>query len=151
VGLALIATGARLRVSPAILAMADAAAARGEPLSFGDTLYQPGTPAERRAAAEATFAKTPPEAARADWRACNAFDRMNDLGRIDVPALVVSGTADVLTPPKYAAFLAAGIPGARLVRIEGGGHALPVDAPEALGAALAEFVTGPRERPGGLA
>jgi pimeloyl-ACP methyl ester carboxylesterase len=141
VGLALISTGARLRVSQAILAMADQAVARGEPLLFGDALYQPGTPAERRAASEAMFAKTPPEAARADWRACDAFDRMKDLGRIQVPALVVSGTADVLTPPRYAAFLAGGIAGARLVSIEGGGHALPVDKPEELGASLVEFTT----------
>jgi pimeloyl-ACP methyl ester carboxylesterase len=139
VGLALVSSGARLRVLPSILTMADEAVAQDKPLLFGDALYQPGTPVERIAAAEAAFATTPPAAARADWRACDAFDRLKDIGRIRVPTLVVSGTMDLLTPPKYAAFVATNLTNARVVTIEGGGHALPVEKPDEVGAALTAF------------
>jgi pimeloyl-ACP methyl ester carboxylesterase len=46
------------------------------------------------------------------------------LGEIAVPFLVVHGTADPLFPHPHGAALAAAVPGARLVTIEGGGHEL---------------------------
>jgi len=139
-GLALVSSGARLRVSPAILELSEQAVANGEPLLFGFAAYQPGTDQARIEAAEAIAAKTPPEATRADWRACNGFDRMKDIGRIAVPTLAICGTADMLTPPKYASFVATNVPDARMVTIEGGGHVLPVDKPDELASALAAFV-----------
>ena len=42
-----------------------------------------------------------------------------------VPTLVVHGTADVLIPYANGAALARLIPGARMLRLEGGGHDLP--------------------------
>jgi pimeloyl-ACP methyl ester carboxylesterase len=46
------------------------------------------------------------------------------LGEIAVPFLVIHGTADPLFPHPHGAALAAAVPGARLVTIEGGGHEL---------------------------
>jgi pimeloyl-ACP methyl ester carboxylesterase len=46
---------------------------------------------------------------------------------------------DLLTPPKYAAFVATILTNARVVTIEGGGHALPVEKPDEVGAALTAF------------
>jgi pimeloyl-ACP methyl ester carboxylesterase len=140
VGLVLMATGARLRVNPGILAMAEEAARRGEPMLFGETIFRPGADPARIRAYEAASARTPPRAALADWRACNAFDRLQDVKRIDVPTLVVCGSEDTLTPPKYAGFLASNIPGARLSTVPGAGHMLPVEDPDALGALLCDFV-----------
>jgi pimeloyl-ACP methyl ester carboxylesterase len=51
-----------------------------------------------------------------------AFER---IGEIRVPALVIHGTADPLFPPAHGEALAAAIPGARLVIIEGLGHEVP--------------------------
>lgn len=140
-GLALVSSGARLRVSPAILELAEEAVARREPLLFGFAAYQPSTDPARIEAAERIAAKTPPEATAADWRACDGFDRMKELARIAVPTLAICGTEDMLTPPKYASFVATNVPGARMATIEGGGHVLPVDKPEELASALAAFVT----------
>ena len=50
------------------------------------------------------------------------------LGAIAVPTLVVHGTADPLFPIEHGVALAAEIPGARLMRLEGAGHGLdPAD------------------------
>lgn len=64
--------------------------------------------------------------------------RTADVSRIAVPTLVLVGGADLLTPDGEA--LAARIPGARCVRIEGAGHALAGEAPEAVCAALREHL-----------
>jgi pyruvate dehydrogenase E2 component (dihydrolipoamide acetyltransferase) len=64
--------------------------------------------------------------------------RVSDVSRIGVPTLVLVGGADLLTPGGEA--LAARIPGARCVRIEGAGHALAGEAPEAVCAALREHL-----------
>jgi non-heme chloroperoxidase len=47
-----------------------------------------------------------------------------------VPTTILVGTRDVLTPPRVARQLAAGIPGARLQVIGGAGHMLPLEEPD---------------------
>lgn len=50
------------------------------------------------------------------------------LGELQPPLLVLHGTADPIFPVEHGVALAAAVPGARLVRIEGGGHELhPAD------------------------
>ena len=46
----------------------------------------------------------------------------------DVPALVIVGEKDVLTPPSEAEELAALLPIAQLVRLPGAGHMTPLEA-----------------------
>ena len=121
-GVALISTGARLRVHPEILAAVAA--------DDGEALARWGLPWPARA---------PVATHVADWRAANDFDRMARLAEVGVPALVVVGTNDTLTPPKYADALARGIPGATLVVIEGAGHIVHEERPAALAGTLADF------------
>ncbi len=54
-----------------------------------------------------------------------AGNRSADLSRIKAPTLVIHGTADRLAAPSGARATARAIPGARLMLIEGMGHALP--------------------------
>jgi pimeloyl-ACP methyl ester carboxylesterase len=51
--------------------------------------------------------------------------RIDRLGAIDCPTLVVHGDADRVYPPEHAHALAGGIPGASLVVVEGLGHESP--------------------------
>jgi pimeloyl-ACP methyl ester carboxylesterase len=59
-----------------------------------------------------------------------------ELKRIDVPALVVMGTADVITPPPVCQVVADGLPDATVETIEGMGHFPTVTRPDRLVAAI---------------
>jgi 3-oxoadipate enol-lactonase len=63
-------------------------------------------------------------------------DSRPTLPTIDVPALVLVGEKDELTPPPEAAAIASGIPGAKLVAIPESGHLPPLERPEAFLASL---------------
>ncbi len=56
--------------------------------------------------------------------------RAEELSKIDLPILVIHGTADTLIPMEHGRDLAARISGARLVEIEGMGHDLEGDVPD---------------------
>jgi pimeloyl-ACP methyl ester carboxylesterase len=57
-----------------------------------------------------------------------------------LPALVIVGEEDVLTPPDAARRMAAAIPGARLVVVSGAGHLPPVERPTETTAAILDFL-----------
>jgi pimeloyl-ACP methyl ester carboxylesterase len=61
---------------------------------------------------------------------------------IDVPALVIVGEDDVLTPPSEAVELAATLSAGRLARIPEAGHMTPLEAPEAVKEELHVFLAG---------
>ncbi len=66
----------------------------------------------------------------------NAPSRLDRLGEIRTPTLVVHGSDDPIFPFSHGEALAAGIPGARLERWEGVGHELPPEQMSALVALL---------------
>jgi pimeloyl-ACP methyl ester carboxylesterase len=68
-------------------------------------------------------------------------DSVPDLPGIDVPTLVITGTADRLIPPDVTAGIAGLVPGAELLRIEGAGHLSNLEAPEAFDTALDGVLT----------
>jgi pimeloyl-ACP methyl ester carboxylesterase len=53
-----------------------------------------------------------------------------------VPTLVVHGSEDVLTPPRFQAMLEEALPHATRVVVEGRGHMLPWEDPAAVAAAV---------------
>jgi 3-oxoadipate enol-lactonase len=68
-------------------------------------------------------------------------DSVPDLPGIDVPTLVITGTADRLIPPDVTAGIAGLVPDAELIRIEGAGHLSNLEARESFDAALDGVVT----------
>ena len=54
-----------------------------------------------------------------------AKSRLDRLGSLRVPTLVIHGDADILVPVENGRRVAAAIPGARLMEMEGMGHDLP--------------------------
>jgi pimeloyl-ACP methyl ester carboxylesterase len=145
-GLVLICTGARLRVKPEVLAAIEEAANAGQSAGFGALAYAPGTDPAIIAREEAAAARTPPSSAIIDWRASDAFDRLADLARVKTKTLVIGGTEDLLTPPKYARYLAEQIDGAELSLLEGAGHTLPFERHDTLARKLHDFTVARRER-----
>jgi pimeloyl-ACP methyl ester carboxylesterase len=70
-------------------------------------------------------------------------DSRPDLGRIRCPTLVLGGRQDAVTPPEVMEEIAAGIAGAKLLLLERCGHLSPLEQPEAVTAALAEWLRSP--------
>jgi pimeloyl-ACP methyl ester carboxylesterase len=62
------------------------------------------------------------------------------LATIRCPTLVLVGDGDELTPPELAKEIAAGVSGARLVVVPDCGHLSTLEKPEAVNAALAEWL-----------
>jgi pimeloyl-ACP methyl ester carboxylesterase len=141
-GLALISTGARLRVKQSLLDELEDAANAGIHVNMVDELYQRDSDPAIVRREETAATRTPPEVALVDWQAANVFDRMEDLGKVRVPTLVIGGTADEHTPPKYAEYLAENIDGAVLELVEGAGHMLPFERHDTLALKLHDFVKG---------
>ena len=69
-------------------------------------------------------------------------DIFADAATIGVPALVMYGSEDKVTPESIGRDIAATINGARYVTLPGLGHASYVEDPEAFNAALVEFLDG---------
>lgn len=67
-------------------------------------------------------------------------DSRSDLRAIAMPVLVVVGEADKLTPPDTAREMADAISGARLVSIAAAGHLTPMEQPDAVNAALRDWL-----------
>jgi len=126
-GLVLLATGARLRVHPMILQLFAQAAESGELPPSPPGLYEQDVDQDLVDEADKARELTPVQTGEADWRAADGFDRMQDLKHIQVPALIIAGTEDSLTPPKYAEYLAAHITENELHVFEGAGHMLMME------------------------
>jgi 3-oxoadipate enol-lactonase len=76
---------------------------------------------------------------------CDAFLRIDftrDLARVSCPTLVLVAENDILKGGRFARIIAARIRGARLSVIPGAGHAVVVERPAEVAAALAEFLGG---------
>jgi pimeloyl-ACP methyl ester carboxylesterase len=128
-GLVLLSTGARLRVSPQILA--------GIQNDFGATvallvkwMYGEAADPNLLRLGARRLREVQPEVLHADFAACDAFDRRADVSRITVPALVMCGDADVMTPLRSSEFLRDQIAGAELVVIPGAGHMAALQQPQ---------------------
>jgi 3-oxoadipate enol-lactonase len=67
----------------------------------------------------------------------DAADRLKELR---MPTLVITGTADMLVPPHHSDELARLIPGAELVRVEGGTHGFNVERKDEFNRAVLDFV-----------
>lgn len=141
-GLGLVSTGARLRVLPAILELVSRAAETGVAADLGSHAYRADTDPALIERVESKARRTPPATTRQDWFSTDAFDRLGQVGAIAVPAAVVTGADDLLTPPKYSRYLAGHIDGATLDVIDGAAHMLPVEHP----AGLARILRGLVER-----
>jgi pimeloyl-ACP methyl ester carboxylesterase len=68
-------------------------------------------------------------------------DRTEELPKLDVPALVVVGDVDAITPRALGDDLAAGLPDAELVVLDGVGHLSALEDPARVAAALREWLT----------
>jgi 3-oxoadipate enol-lactonase len=86
------------------------------------------------------MANVPEASYRASMRALLGFDQRNALKEIKVPTLVLSGTKDRNAPAPMMAKMATYIPSANYVELEGAGHLVNLERPEAFNTALDQFL-----------
>lgn len=134
--LVLVATGSKLKVNEQFLAQL----AQGVyDLSFVELGFGSGTAKEliNRIIEQRSFVTS--ESRYLDFLACNAFDRRNDLSLIQIPALIVAGEEDRMTPPAYSVYMHERIHNSKIV-FATAGHHLPVERPEQLADAITLFL-----------
>jgi len=138
-GLVLIGTGARLRVSPKIFEMLDerwpACIA-----TLADLALSPGASAALHARVRDWHELVGLESTLRDYTACDKFDVMQELGTLRAPTLIIVGSEDQLTPPKYSAYLHDRIVESTLAVIEGAGHVAMAEHPAEVNAAIGKFL-----------
>lgn len=136
--LVLLGGGAKLRVAPALLDSLEADFETGAralaPLFYAE-------PTKTRVdASVAMLLEVGAKQTLRDFRACDAFDVTGRLGHVDVPTLALTGDSDVMTPPKFAQFLADRISEAQVRILPNTGHLAMLESLGATNDALRQFV-----------
>jgi pimeloyl-ACP methyl ester carboxylesterase len=138
-GLALVATGARLRVVPALLNLIREDAAQASQL-IADWAFGPEAPPELVRLGRQQMSAVPPQVLYDDFSASDRFDLMDRIQEISAAAVIICGTHDQLTPPKYSIFLRDHLSRANLHIVEGAGHMVMVEKPQSVLHALRAFL-----------
>lgn len=85
--------------------------------------------------------KSRPGVLAADLMACHMFSiDENTIKNIAAPTLILSGSRDMMTPPKANAAIVNMITGARLITLENIGHAMMQEAPGEVLDGLQRFI-----------
>jgi pimeloyl-ACP methyl ester carboxylesterase len=140
-GLVLIGGGAKLRVAPTVLE------ASANPSAFHAavdliTQYSFGSTADLRLTelASQRLLETRPAVLYGDFLACDSFNVMDKLKKLNAPTLIVCGEEDRMTPLKYSEYLCDGISGAHLETIPGAGHMVMLEQPAKVADVLNRFL-----------
>lgn len=139
-GIVLVSTGSKLRVHPEILALTSRqdryheAAELVTKWSFSENVDT-----RVRDLAQERLKEVAAKVVHSDFLACDSFDLMQQVKSIKVPALVICGEEDQLTPVKYSRFLSEHIEGADLFLVPGAGHMVMLEEPKVVANAIREF------------
>ncbi len=135
----LVGTGARLRVLPMIL--------NGIKDNFEETVRKITRFAYSRKASSdliergiSDLMRCRPEVLYGDFLACDRFDIMNEVEKIDLPTLVLCGDEDELTTVKYSQFLHSRIKHSKLEILPNAGHMVMMESPKAFNEKIREFI-----------
>ena len=136
----LVGTGARLKVVPMIL--------DGIKENFEETVQKITRFAYSRKASSdliergiSDLLRCRPDVLYGDFLACDRFDIMSEVGKIDLPTLILCGEEDQLTPVKYSEFLHSQIKDSKIEILPNAGHLVMVESPQAFNEKIGEFIT----------
>jgi pimeloyl-ACP methyl ester carboxylesterase len=138
-GLVLIGSGARLRVSSEIFQelKTDFGVAAAQLVR---RCYGPESSDKMIKWGLEKFLEQRPEVVVDDFRVCNEFDRVGQIDGIQNRTLVLCGSEDNMTPPKYSQYLAEHLQQATLRIIEGAGHMVMVQDPFKVNTEILKFL-----------
>ena len=104
--------------------------------------YQRDNPGDFRRWAETVAAMDPPAMVQALRAVAGREDLLGRLGEIRVPTLIVTGSADHVVASRRSLEMRRRLPRARLVQLQGAGHAAPVERAEEVAGLVRELATG---------
>jgi pimeloyl-ACP methyl ester carboxylesterase len=145
IAIGLVGSGARLKVHPdflegllrnghkALTNLSDYSVSRSASHEFKDVINK-------------KFADNDPLVVHGDLSACDDFDVMDEIEKIDLPAVIIVGKDDRLTPVKYSRHLSEKISRSRVVVIPGAGHLVMMEKPDEFNEALRSFLADISER-----
>jgi pimeloyl-ACP methyl ester carboxylesterase len=138
-GIVLVGTGARLKVLPMIL--------DGIKNNFEETVKKINQFAYSQKASSdliekgvSTMLQCRAEVLYGDFLACDRFDFMNEVGKINLSTLILCGDDDQLTPIKYSQFLQSRIKGSKMEVLPNAGHMAMMESPQAFNEKIGEFI-----------
>lgn len=141
-GLICIATGARLRVIPALIDTLKKNLDRDPEwcLDLVKPMYA-ALPSAVQDRILNLLRHIPPATLLNDFLCCDRFDIMEKVSGIEAPTLIICGEEDVMTPLKYSRFLADRIPESRLVTVPRAGHMVFLECPEQVNREITSFIS----------
>lgn len=141
-GLGLISTSARLRVSPQILEeTAHTTTFRNAIERIVEWSFSPSSSERLKTLAAQRMAETRHTVLHGDFLACDDFNITERLAEIQIPALVLCGEHDKMTPVRHVQFLADHLPQAQLDIIPDAGHMVMLEQPLEVAARLRSFIS----------
>ncbi|HEX3031277.1 MAG TPA: alpha/beta hydrolase, partial [Bacillota bacterium] len=132
----LVGTGARLRVQPDFLNLL----ANLQEVNLLNMAYYSGTSPSVIMEGEKDFALTPPLVRYGDFLGCDRFDITGKVETINVPAQILVGVHDKLTPVRYSEYLRDHLPQASLEIIPEAGHMVMIEQPFEVNMAIQTFL-----------
>ncbi len=140
-GIVIVGSGARLRVHPMFLTPCEEAI-KGSPQQWYqivEEMYR-STPADYRREMIEKQKAIGPGVMLNDFLACDKFDVMDRVHEIKLPALIICGESDFVTPVKYASYLGTKIGGSSVVIVPGAGHCVFAEKPDVVNNAIEDFL-----------
>jgi len=148
-GIALVGTGARMRVDPNILRSAEQEATFGAAIGLiGERSFAASTERRLKELALERMTEMRSSVLLGDLMACDAFDRMDQVEQIRAPTLVLCGAEDRMTPPQLSEYLSKHIGGSTLRIIVDAGHMVMLERPDEVAESLDKFLRAVPYTPG---
>lgn len=139
-GIILIGTGAKLRVVPLIFDMLENNF-EGYVDAAGSYMFCEETSTELIEASKIEIRKCKPSIINRDFAACDGFDVMERISDISLPALILVGEQDLMTPVKYSNYLHEKLPNSTFHVIENAGHSVMLEQPGKFNAHIKEWAS----------
>ena len=142
-GIVIIGSGARLKVHPMFLAPCEEAI-KGNPQEWHQLVEETYrlTPEDYKREVVEKQKAIGPAVMLNDFLSCDKLDLMDRVQEIKLPALIICGELDMMTPVKYANYLGTKLTNSRVVIIPQATHLVFAEKPEAVNEAIEDFVKG---------
>jgi pimeloyl-ACP methyl ester carboxylesterase len=140
-GIIIIGSGARLRVHPQFLTPCEEAI-KGDGQKWHRLVQEMYrlTPANYKREVIEKQKAIGPAVMLNDFLCCDRFDIMDRVHEIKLPALIICGELDVMTPVKYASYLGAKMANSKVVIVPRAGHFVLAEKPEVVNKAIEDFI-----------